>query len=91
MVVSQRGIEDGLKTYNRWILQILDLLLLRREVTKFLSQTAVQQARIEAIQRECSSDASTTGSKYASYDKLESTLDVGHILRHFIRSLRNSC
>ncbi|KAM7541962.1 hypothetical protein Aperf_G00000017227 [Anoplocephala perfoliata] len=79
MVVAQRRAEDGLKDYNRWILQILDLLLLKREISKFTSQVAVQQARIEAIQRECSS--LPTNSRYASCDKLESSLDVTSMMK----------
>ncbi|VDN97776.1 unnamed protein product [Rodentolepis nana] len=79
MVMTLRGIEDGLKNYNRWILQILDLLLLKREMSKFIGQTTVQQARIEAIQLECST--SVTNSKYASCDKLESSLDVKSMIK----------
>lgn len=78
MVMTQRDIDDGLKKYNRWILQILDLLLLKREISKFMGQTTVQQARIEAIQLECST--SVTHSKYPSCDRLESSLDVSNML-----------
>lgn len=74
MVVAQRSVEDGLKNYNRWILQLLDLLLLKREISKFSSQTVIQRARIEAIMEECSGVQVTP--KYASCDKLHSSLDV---------------
>ncbi|VDL15838.1 unnamed protein product [Hymenolepis diminuta] len=79
MVMTQRDIDDGLKKYNRWILQILDLLLLKREISKFMGQTTVQQARIEAIQLECST--SVTHSKYPSCDRLESSLDVTSMIK----------
>ena len=72
--MTQRSIEDGLKNYNRWIMQLLDLLLLKREISKFTSQTEIQRARIEAIMQECST--TQTNPKYAICDKLLSSLDV---------------
>ena len=74
--MTQRSIEDGLKNYHRWIMQLLDLLLLKREVAKFTSQTDIQRARIEAIINECSSIQ--TNPKYSPCDKLVSSLDVSH-------------
>ncbi|VDK20324.1 unnamed protein product, partial [Taenia asiatica] len=79
MVVAQRSVEDGLKNYNRWILQVLDLLLLKREISKISSQTVIQRARIDAIMEECSSVQTTP--KYASCDKLQSSLDVKSIIQ----------
>ncbi|KAL5964605.1 Spectrin alpha chain [Taenia solium] len=79
MVVAQRSVEDGLKNYNRWILQVLDLLLLKREISKFSSQTVIQRARIDAIMEECSSVQATP--KYASCDKLQSSLDVKSMIQ----------
>uniref|UniRef100_A0A5K3EEV8 PH domain-containing protein n=1 Tax=Mesocestoides corti TaxID=53468 RepID=A0A5K3EEV8_MESCO len=79
MVVAQRSVEDGLKNYNRWVLQLLDLLLLRREISKFIGQTAVQKARIEAIMQECSSYPTTP--KSSSCDRLVSSFDVTSMQR----------
>ncbi|KAH9280373.1 Spectrin beta chain, non-erythrocytic 1 [Echinococcus granulosus] len=79
MVIAQRSIEDGLKNYNRWILQLLDLLLLKREISKFSSQTVIQRARIDAIMEECSSVQ--TAPKYASCNKLHSSLDVKSMIQ----------
>ncbi|VDM16022.1 unnamed protein product [Hydatigera taeniaeformis] len=79
MVIAQRSVEDGLKNYNRWILQILDLLLLKREISKYSSQTVIQRARIDTIMEECSSMQAAP--KYASCDKLHSSLDVKSMIQ----------
>ncbi|KAL5107304.1 Spectrin beta chain [Taenia crassiceps] len=79
IVVAQRSVVDGLKNYNRWILQLLDLLLLKREISKFSSQTVIQRARIDAIMEECSRVQAAP--KYASCDKLHSSLDVKNMIQ----------
>ncbi len=86
MVVTQRAVDDGLKDYNRWILQLLDLLLLKREVNKFISQTVIQRARIEAIIRECS--GTSISPKDSSCEKLVSSLDVSDV---FVKKIFPDC
>lgn len=72
--MAQREVDHGLKLANQWILQLLDLLLLKRELGVFISQTTVQGARIESIIRECS--ATSIIPKESACEKLTSLLDV---------------
>ncbi|VDK80757.1 unnamed protein product [Dibothriocephalus latus] len=72
LLVAQKRAEEGLKSANLRMPQLIDLLHLRREIAALVSQLAAQPARLQALVKECSSSSNLQGGQC---DKLTSSAE----------------